>query len=243
MIKSILEIRHWLLSVNISRLLKVLVLPLLMISGLSEEAIGQDALLYRVGNATICNGGSTTLAVNAGGGFGPYTVQYSDGTTTFTVNNYTSGDSGDQAITVYPTTTKTYHLVSVTFGGGSLPVDPATVVITVNPMPTAIVETINGGSSVCPNVAFTISATATNGSTYELWDQANTTKKGDMPYVATIAAATSYTVRAIGISPTYCTLTKAVTVGIDNVKPTITTCPPNQNLNTNSGSCNATIPV
>jgi hypothetical protein len=102
------------------------------------------------------------------------------------------------------------------------------------------VVSTNPAAPVCPGVNFTVSATATNGSNYELWNQSNTVKIGDMPYVTSITAPTSYTVRAI--SAQSCTATQALTVNIESTPPTIT-CPGNQTLNPNpTTGCSATLP-
>jgi hypothetical protein len=95
---------------------------------------------------------------------------------------------------------------------------------------------------VCPGVSFTISATATNGSTYELWNAANSAKIADLPYITSVVSNTNYYVRAISGTTPACTTSVAYTVSVDNTKPVITVCPSNQNLNTNSGNCIATLP-
>jgi len=207
------------------------------------QQVTAQSVLYSAGNTSICYGDSTTLAVNVDGGAEPYTVVYSDGTSNFTLNNYYSNDiSGDKPIRISPASNKTYSLVSVTFGGGiSLDVSSATVSITVNPLPSAISVTTNPVRPVCPNVNFTISATATNGSTFQLWNSGNTAMIDVMPYTTNISSSTTYTVRAISSATPACTTSQAYTVSIDTTRPTIT-CPSNQNLNTNTGSCNATLP-
>ncbi|UPT71109.1 MAG: T9SS type A sorting domain-containing protein [Flavobacterium sp. JAD_PAG50586_2] len=68
------------------------------------------------GNATICNGTSTNLSVAITGGTPPYTVVYSNGTSNFTVSDYTSGS----AFSVTPSATTTYTLVSVTDNGSNV---------------------------------------------------------------------------------------------------------------------------
>ncbi|MES2431454.1 MAG: hypothetical protein V4556_10975 [Bacteroidota bacterium] len=73
------------------------------------------AVLSATGPIAICDGSSTTLSVAITPSTGTYTVVYSDGTSNFTVPGYTSGN----AITVSPTSTKTYSLVSVTSSCGN----------------------------------------------------------------------------------------------------------------------------
>ncbi|NUY82202.1 T9SS type A sorting domain-containing protein [Flavobacterium sp. MAH-1] len=62
------------------------------------------------GNATICSGQNASISVAVTGGTAPFTVVYTDGTNPFTVNAYVSGS----AITVAPTASTTYTIVSVT---------------------------------------------------------------------------------------------------------------------------------
>jgi hypothetical protein len=62
------------------------------------------------GTATICEGESANLQVAIVGGLAPYTVVYSDGSSQFTVDNYQS----NQTISVNPSVTTNYSLVSVT---------------------------------------------------------------------------------------------------------------------------------
>ncbi|NDA99231.1 MAG: hypothetical protein EBY31_08535, partial [Flavobacteriia bacterium] len=64
------------------------------------------------GDATICAGSSTNLSVVVTGGDSPYTVTVSDGT-----NNYTLTGTSPVIISVSPTSTSTYTIVSVTGGG------------------------------------------------------------------------------------------------------------------------------
>ncbi|KAF0204274.1 MAG: hypothetical protein FD170_592 [Bacteroidetes bacterium] len=212
-----------------------------------EQSYAQDAYLRITGDGTICSGSSTTLDVIICQSAGPYTVTYSDGTSNIVVNNYSSNCDIDNPpvagdpIVVSPTVTTTYSLVSVTDAfSNSLPVNPATVTVTVNPVPTAIVVTPSARQ--CPGVNFTISATATNGSLYELWNAANTSKIADLPYETSITANTTYTVRAISNATPACTTSVAYTVLLENTPPSIT-CPGNQTLNPNpTTGCSAALP-
>ena len=232
---------------SVISLTKLFLISLILTLGFTQQSFAQlDAFITNKGVATICQGQSTTLQVIVSASTSPYTVVYSDGTSNFTVNNYTSnGDPesagyGGDAITVSPTTTKNYTLISVTDQySTSLPVNSTPITITVNPLPTSLSVTVNPVSPVCPGVNFTISATATNGSTYELWNQANTSKIGDLPFVTSIVSNTTYTVRAI--SSTGCSISQSLTVNVDNVKPTIS-CPANQIINPVAGTCGAVLP-
>jgi hypothetical protein len=104
----------------------------------ANVSFSQVATLKSSGATTICEGESTTLQVEITESVGPYTVVYSDGSTEFTETGYNSDENSPDDITVSPTSTTTYSLVSVrdTYGTLLLPISTATVTITVNPVPT-----------------------------------------------------------------------------------------------------------
>ncbi|MGV3697207.1 T9SS sorting signal type C domain-containing protein [Flavobacterium sp.] len=62
------------------------------------------------GGGNICSGATSNLQVAITGGASPYSVVYTDGTSNFTVNGYTSATN----IPVSPSATTTYTIVSVT---------------------------------------------------------------------------------------------------------------------------------
>ncbi|MDN3677964.1 T9SS sorting signal type C domain-containing protein [Flavobacterium paronense] len=66
------------------------------------------------GTTSICLGSTTNLQAAITGGTSPYSVIYTDGTNNFTVNSYVSGTN----ISVSPTTSTTYTLVSVQSANG-----------------------------------------------------------------------------------------------------------------------------
>jgi hypothetical protein len=66
------------------------------------------------GTTAICSGTATNLSVAITGGIPPYTVTYTDGTSNFMENDYTSGSN----ISVAPSASITYTLVSVTGANG-----------------------------------------------------------------------------------------------------------------------------
>lgn len=228
--------------------IKFFLLSLLIFFSFQNKGFSQSTIQIKAGSfSEICTGQSTTFQAIISDSQSPYTVVYSDGTSNFTITNYTSnGDAesssyGGDAITVSPSATTNYSLVSVTDQyGTSLPVNTSPLTITVNPLPSNLIVSVNPVSPVCPGVDFTISATATNGIAYELWNEANTTKIGDLPYITSILSNTIYTVRAI--SSFGCNTSQALTVNVDNVKPIIS-CPANQTLNPSSISvCSAALP-
>lgn len=109
------------------------------------------------GSATICSGGTANLNVTIVGGTSPFAVVYSNGSTNFTVNNYTSGAN----ISVSPTTTTTYSLVSVTSSNGSgatvTPLSGSAVISVPSFAPTI---TSSVGTSGCAQTPITITTDA-----------------------------------------------------------------------------------
>ncbi|SDX36077.1 Calx-beta domain-containing protein, partial [Lutibacter oricola] len=211
-----------------------------------QHIYSQDATINVDGVSTICEGESATIEVIIGASINPYTIVYSDGTSNYTVTNYNcdanieSPTYGGDPITVAPTVTTTYSLVSVIDQFNiSLPINSSTVTITVNPLPSNITATVNSGNAVCYNSAFIIDAAATDGNTYELWNEANSVKLGDLPYNATITENTNYTIRALSAS--LCESTQALSVSLENIVPTITG-EGNKIINTVVGDCNAILP-
>ncbi|GAB3890388.1 putative Ig domain-containing protein [Spirosoma agri] len=100
------------------------------------------------GTTTICSGTSANLSATILGGTGPYSLTYSDGTTNTTVSNYVS----NAAISVNPTSTKTYSIIAVSDANAcSGTVSGSGATITVNAPPTVanagVSQTITSGSS------------------------------------------------------------------------------------------------
>ncbi len=114
------------------------------------------------GTATICQGLSTNLKVTMTGGTGPFTVVYTDGTTNFTVNNYTSGSN----IPITPAVTKTYTIVSVTNANGAVGSgNSGSPIITVK----VNVATVNATNlSTCLATPFTMTGGTPVGGTYSI---------------------------------------------------------------------------
>lgn len=118
----------------------------------SNIVAAQDPFIQVKSESTICEGDSTTLEVIINAGVGPYTVVYSDGTSNFTVENYhriviDDEVSGDP-ITVSPTSSTSYELISLDDQYGSLPVSAATADVTVNPLVSGLTITINSSDPV-----------------------------------------------------------------------------------------------
>ena len=87
------------------------------------------------GSASICLGSSTNIQIAITGGLSPYTVVY----TTGSVSSYTSGSN----ISVLPTSTTTYTIISVTDANGCLGTgDSGSAVVTID-----LTTSIDGGVS------------------------------------------------------------------------------------------------
>ena len=70
-----------------------------------------------LGPSLLCTGNSDNLSVTITEGVGPYTLIYNDGSTSTTINNYTSGD----LISINPTTTTIYTIETIEdVGAGGL---------------------------------------------------------------------------------------------------------------------------
>jgi large repetitive protein len=97
------------------------------------------------GSSTICSGSSDNLMINLTGNF-PWTVSYTDGTNNYTINNILSSP---YLITVNPSSTTTYTLLSVNDNSctGRINGEPAT--ITVKPLPISYQMTASGGGNYC----------------------------------------------------------------------------------------------
>src|SRR5690606_36364309 len=103
------------------------------ISGTSPNCSCELTADFGTADHTICTGSEATLLLNLSGGVaGQYDLEYTDGTTNFTVSNAANG----QAMTVSPATTTTYTLLSVS-DGVCTATGNASVTIIVEEMPNA----------------------------------------------------------------------------------------------------------
>ncbi len=98
-------------------------------------------------DAVVCSDNTATdlMVAITGGGTGPYTVTYNDGTMDIVIT-YNDGD----AIPVAPTATTTYTLVSITDANGCTGTVSGTALITVNDLPNAGMA---GAATACSNAA------------------------------------------------------------------------------------------
>ncbi|MBA4852787.1 3-coathanger stack domain-containing protein, partial [Emticicia sp. BO119] len=163
--------------------------------------------------STYCNGGSTILVATIISATGPSTLIYTDGTTQTTVNNYISGAD----ITVSPTTTKKYSIVSISDANGCSTTTgfTDTLTVTVNPIPTK--PTITPMAiAICQGSSTTLTASACPGGTLS-WT-------GGLTGTSIIVSTTSsYKVACTQLDCTSDSSDVAtVTVNPIPVKPTIT---------------------
>lgn len=122
------------------------------------------------GSTAICNGQSANLTFDFTG-TGPWTFQYSDGVTTFPGNSVLSSTS----ISVAPTTTTTYTLISVADANCPGTITGSAVTITVDNPPTAGLAVTTSVSPVCSGGSSSIDvAGSETGVSYQLRDSGNT---------------------------------------------------------------------
>lgn len=113
------------------------------------------------GTASTCAGTAVNISVAITGGTSPYTLVYTDGTSNFTVNNYTSATP----ISVNPASTRTYSIVSVTDANGLLGTgNSGSAIITVNPLPTVSATNI----TTCATGAVALTGGSPAGGTYSI---------------------------------------------------------------------------
>ncbi|WP_346855037.1 HYR domain-containing protein [uncultured Draconibacterium sp.] len=224
---------------------KLFVSLFVILFAFATQLNAQQAFITNKGESTICEGESTTIQVIIGASIGPYTIKYSDGITDYTISGYTSNANtesplyGGDAISVSPTTTTNYELISVKDANNfSLPISSAQATVSVNPLVANLSLTVNSGNPVCYNTDFVVSYTATYDSIVELWDAGNTSKIGDLPQTISITENTNYKIRAY--SPGGCLITEDLAVTLETVNPTVT-CPEDQTLNPLS-NCQVSLP-
>ncbi|MCX2744368.1 PKD domain-containing protein [Mangrovivirga sp. M17] len=174
------------------------------------------------GGATVCAGGSTNLTFNFAAGTAPFDVVYTDGTTNFTANNITDGAT----VSVSPSTTTTYTLVSVTDDNGcSDPTPTGSATVTVSPQVSgnlsADASAICAGESV--NLSFTLAGSST---TYDVTYTEGTTpvtltgiSNGHVETITPTATAT-YSITSITANSSSCSTTSNV-----SGTPTVTVNP------------------
>ena len=184
------------------------------------------------GNATICNGGSTTVSV-ALTGTGPWNLTYTNGTTPTSVTGITTSP---YTFNVSPSATTTYTVTAVSDAGctGQAGDITGSAVVTVNPRPTAVVS---GSATVCSGTPATVSVALTGTGPWNLTYTDGTTSHSVSSSTATYtlavspSATTTYTVTAVsdaGCSGQAGDITgnAVITVNPLPAVPTITTTSP-----------------
>ncbi len=133
-------------------------------NGANSDNIGLDDVLIRRPLAGVCANTVSTISVAITGGVAPYTVVYTNGTTSTTYNNYTSG----APIQVSPSATTTYTLVSVTGANGCVGTgNSGSAIIVVTPAPAITAQPPNRAVCAGGNTTFTVTATPATGNTYQ----------------------------------------------------------------------------
>ena len=99
------------------------------------------------GTASICQGTGTQLIITLTG-VSPWKVIYSDGTNTYSIDNIASGY---YALTVSPSSSKTYTIISVTDGNGNTNIGSGSATVNVKPLPDVSITGLNPAYSVDSN--------------------------------------------------------------------------------------------
>ncbi|NOS56141.1 MAG: hypothetical protein HOP37_07775, partial [Cyclobacteriaceae bacterium] len=105
---------------------------------------------------SLCTGGSSTLTFTLTG-TGPFTVGYSDGSTTFTLPGISTGHT----VVVNPVVTTTYTITSVSDATSCVGVGGSSTTVTVNPSPTA--ANLSGAAAICAGQSTNLSVAITGG--------------------------------------------------------------------------------
>jgi len=188
------------------------------ISGISTAEIAVNSTAYITlaynalgatfsGNNIICEGDSTQITVHISGAAGPVNIQYTDGTSTFTLPNALDGDSFYES----PTVTTTYSIIGTTnflncCGGTS----GSTFTVTVNPLPTVVANA--SASTICANDSTFLFGSGT-AATY-VWN--NGAMNTD-----SISPSTTTTFTVIGTHANGCQNIDSITVTV-NPNPIVT---------------------
>ena len=163
------------------------------------------------GTVTICNGDATNLTFDLAGGTFPYSFIYTDGTNNF---NETANTT-PYTVSVSPTNTTTYTLVSVNSGcSGTV---NGSAVVTVTPLPTA---SITGATTICSGSStdLTINLTGTPNWSVSYTENGNSQTIngiGVSPYTLTVTPGTATTYILTNVSDVACSNTASASVLVD----------------------------
>ena len=153
------------------------------------------------GNNTICVGSSATLTVSFTGN-SPWNIQYSDGTTTTTLNNILSQP---YPLPVSPTNTRTYTLVSVTGSCGLGTVSGAATVSVQSP-PSGV---LSGSQTICAGSSANLTVAMTGTPPWNIqWSDGTTTQTVTgitaQPYIISVTPITNTNYSLTSINTSVC---------------------------------------
>jgi len=147
------------------------------------------------GAQTICAGAAATLSVSLTG-LNPWTISYSDGTTSFTQTGITNSP---YLISVSPTVNSTYSLTAIS--GLCSGVASGSGTVRVNPVPQA---TISGAHTICPSTPISMSIALTGTAPFSItWTNGTTPVTVNnilsSPYILNVAptVSTTYTLTQV----------------------------------------------
>jgi len=161
------------------------------------------------GTTSICIGQSTNITFNFTAGAGPFNVVYFNGSGNTSLNGISSG----QTVSVSPTTTTTYSLVSITDANTCVRTTGfgASATITVNPLPTVTFSALGPYCISAPAVSLTSLGSPAGG----LFSGTGVTgAQGSQTFVPSVAGAGTFTLTYTYTNGNNCTnsATQSVTV-------------------------------
>ncbi|MBR8537563.1 PKD domain-containing protein [Carboxylicivirga sediminis] len=125
----------------------------------NEQPIAQLSL---VGDGEICEGETASLRIRLVEGVSPWSVTYTDGVTSTTLNNINTADRST-IVNVSPVSNTTYSLLSVTDDNGCSGLVAGTVDIIVNESP-SVTMAVSGNTTICQGTASALEFTFPTGS-------------------------------------------------------------------------------
>ncbi len=173
------------------------------ISGQAQIAVTPLPSATITGTTAICNGNNTNLTINFTG-VAPFTYSYLSGAT---LNGPFTTNSNSVAINVTPGATTTYSLPATVTGAGCVgATNPATAVITVNPLPSA---TVTGNNTICDGTGtdLTFTFVGTGPYTYSYSNGTNTFgpfTTPNNPASVTVTPNTTTTYSMVSLSDANC---------------------------------------
>ncbi|HRE37479.1 MAG TPA: choice-of-anchor J domain-containing protein [Chitinophagaceae bacterium] len=201
-------------------------------SGANSDYIGIDEFSIRRPLSGVCPNTVSTISVNITGGVSPYTLVYTNGTTNYTFNGYTSGTP----IQVTPAVTTGYTIVSVT-GANGCPGVGNTGVATINVVQPPAITSQPSTTTVCAggNATFSVGATPAIATTTFQW-QVSTNGGVTWTNLTNVAPYSGVTLSTLTIT--------GVTAGMHNNRYRVIVggqCPP-QPLTSSAAVLNVNVP-